>query len=150
MPYADLGKQKQYWKDYAKRNQEKIKSYKRGWYEANREKHAEYMRRRRAKNPERYREYFAAVHRRKAYGLSDERFSELVAQQNGGCAICGHVPTGRGRWDRRLNVDHCHNGEGVRGLLCGPCNRAIGLLGDSADRLEKALVYLRRFEQKED
>lgn len=65
----------------------------------------------------------------------------MVAEQEGRCAVCGREPSGD-RWDRSLHVDHDHETGAIRGLLCGPCNRGIGLLGDSADRIAAALAYL--------
>lgn len=41
-----------------------------------------------------------------------------------------------------LEVDHCHQTNQVRGLLCGPCNRALGLLKDNIGNLERAIAYL--------
>lgn len=75
--------------------------------------------------------------RRNRYGLSNEEFLALVEQQHGSCAIC-HTSFN----ERKMHVDHCHTTGAVRGLLCSQCNRAIGLLGDNAEGLERALLYL--------
>lgn len=77
---------------------------------------------------------------RRAYGLEPSDFSDLLAKQNGVCAICGGQPNGPGK---RLHVDHCHTSKAVRGLLCAKCNTALGLLDDNPDRLEAAAAYLR-------
>ena len=60
---------------------------------------------------------------------------EWLAAQGGRCAICQ-------RDDRALVVDHCHDTNEVRGLLCQPCNAAIGQLGDSADGVMRGVLYL--------
>jgi hypothetical protein len=44
----------------------------------------------------------------------------------------------------RFCVDHCHETKKVRGLLCSPCNRAIGQLGDTVQGVQRALTYLQR------
>jgi hypothetical protein len=44
--------------------------------------------------------------------------------------------------ERVLSVDHCHTTGRVRGLLCSLCNKAIGLLKDSPERLRAAINYL--------
>jgi len=55
------------------------------------------------------------------------------------CAICGVEPT-----HRRLQVDHDHTTDEVRGLLCARCNRMLGQAGDTEELLQKAIEYLRR------
>lgn len=73
------------------------------------------------------------------------KYNELLATQGGVCAICKekdkrvHRVTGK-QWD--LAVDHCHETGEVRGLLCNKCNRGLGLLGDKADTLMRAVAYL--------
>jgi hypothetical protein len=68
--------------------------------------------------------------------LTQDAFDSLVLAQGGCCAICGRKAVGK------FNIDHDHNTGEVRGLLCGPCNRGIGLLGDSVDVLKRAAEYL--------
>ena len=79
--------------------------------------------------------------RRQAYGLSIEGFNALVAAQNGRCAICFEVPTGRG-----FHVDHCHLTGQIRGLLCRGCNLALGNMKDDPVRLKRAADYLNKQE----
>jgi len=75
------------------------------------------------KNPLRDRNTFL----KRRYGITLEKYNELLKKQNGGCAICGAKPK-----TRSLNVDHNHITKQVRGLLCHLCNRALGQL--KADR----------------
>jgi hypothetical protein len=63
-------------------------------------------------------------------------FEALVLAQLGMCRICG---TSEGV---ELHVDHDHRTKKVRGLLCGKCNKAIGLLNDDPDLLMAAKLYL--------
>lgn len=76
---------------------------------------------------------------RRSYGLTEDTYSEMLAAQDGGCAICGRPPS-----TRRLAVDHDHLTGEVRGLLCSRCNTALGLFEDASDRLDAAAHYLRR------
>ncbi len=92
----------------------------------------------REKNPHKKREYSV-----KKYGLTLEAYEFLLKSQNGRCAICLSLPGERVK-NKALCVDHDHKTNKVRGLLCGPCNHALGLLGDTVDRVEKALAYIRR------
>lgn len=78
------------------------------------------------------------------FGISPEEYDRLSADQGGVCAICGKQErwrTGRGK-TAHLAVDHCHATGRVRGLLCRQCNRGLGLLGDTADSIRRALRYL--------
>ncbi len=68
------------------------------------------------------------------YGLSDADYDALLARQRGVCANC--------KRNRRLGVDHCHATGKVRGLLCGNCNRGLGLFHDDPELLRAAAAYL--------
>lgn len=71
------------------------------------------------------------------YGLTKEEYDKLAQQKN--CAICSKL-FGK---DTPL-VDHNHHTGKVRGLLCRPCNSAIGFLHDNPQLCEAAAVYLRK------
>ncbi len=62
----------------------------------------------------------------------------MKLEQEGRCAICGEEP-------RVLEVDHCHTKLFARALLCGRCNRTIGMANDNIDLLEACISYLKRF-----
>ena len=72
------------------------------------------------------------------YGLTPEAYIKMYESQDGKCAICGLEPTTQ----RGLHIDHCHETNIVRGLLCHSCNIAIGNFKDSKDLLIKAINYL--------
>ena len=55
------------------------------------------------------------------------------------CEICGT--------DIDLVIDHCHDSNIFRGVLCRTCNMGIGHLREDADTVEKAFKYLRRFNE---
>lgn len=50
------------------------------------------------------------------------------------CMICGA--------QEKLVVDHNHNTDKVRGLLCNHCNRGLGHFRDNTETLLKAIDYL--------
>ena len=66
------------------------------------------------------------------YGLSWEEYLILYDSQEGSCKIC-KTPLSllSENQTKTANVDHCHSTGKIRGLLCGDCNRGIGLLKDS-------------------
>ena len=71
------------------------------------------------------------------YGISSEERDNLAKSQDWKCAIC-KWPEG----DGRLHVDHDHFTGKVRGLLCGKCNRGIGMFSDNPLILAEAISYL--------
>ena len=99
----------------------------------------------RAVHKERYPGRDQARHRRKwmisKYNMSPDEFLRLLSQQNGLCAICKKKPPskdGPNAW----NVDHDHSTGHVRGVLCGNCNRGIGLFKDNPYTCKSAAEYL--------
>ena len=81
-----------------------------------------------------------AYHLKNAYGITPEKYDEMLAAQGGVCAICKSEDT-KHKSDK-FNIDHNHTTGEVRGLLCGSCNTALGLFGDSVDTLMSAAAYL--------
>ena len=73
------------------------------------------------------------------YGIRERDFSAILKSQGGGCAICGE-PEG----DSHHHVDHDHAKEymDIRGILCGPCNRGIGMFKDSPEFMQEGSRYL--------
>ena len=45
---------------------------------------------------------------------------------------------------RALSIDHDHNTNTVRGLLCNKCNQGLGFFDDSIDLLQGAMLYLKQ------
>jgi hypothetical protein len=74
-----------------------------------------------------------------------EWYEATLESQGSACAICGSVsPKGNQKTLMSFCVDHDHETGKVRGLLCHPCNTAIGSLGDSTERLRLAITYLEK------
>lgn len=69
--------------------------------------------------------------RAKKYGIT---VAQLVALGDD-CLICGSPGT---------CVDHDHETGAVRGLLCRPCNQALGFMRDDPARLRAAASYLEK------
>jgi len=84
------------------------------------------------------------------YGLTAERYAEILRSQNEACAVCRRADPGPMGW----TIDHDHAccpsrgracGSCIRGILCGQCNTALGMVRDDEDRLLAMVEYLRRF-----
>jgi hypothetical protein len=81
--------------------------------------------------------------RLRAYDLTLTEFDAMVEKQGNLCAI-RHKPermTANGV-TLRLAVDHCHETNKVRGLLCARCNMMLGYAKDSVVLLATAIAYL--------
>jgi hypothetical protein len=75
------------------------------------------------------------------YGITLEQYEDMRCAQNYKCAICGLDEVDNK--NKKLFVDHCHDTQTVRGLLCHWCNAALGSFKDNTDVLEKAITYLK-------
>ena len=84
-----------------------------------------------------YRTKALARNRKHLYGISEDRYTELWAQQGGVCAICLKEDE-----KKALGVDHDHETGAIRGLLCSQCNGAIGMLQERSDLMQRATEYL--------
>jgi hypothetical protein len=86
---------------------------------------------------------------KKWYGITIEDYADLLEKQNGLCAICGENrnPVHKNGTEWSLCVDHNHDTGKVRGLLCGKCNTAIGMMDDRLDLVLKAADYLMQQER---
>ena len=72
-------------------------------------------------------------------GITKEQYQLVFETQKGLCAICNQPP----KDNQALAMDHNHQTNEFRGLLCKECNRSLGLFGDSIDILTNAVTYLK-------
>lgn len=87
---------------------------------------------------------------RRNYGITLEEYLEKFKNQNGACAICHKEETtvnGHSKAIKRLSVDHCHNSEKVRELLCNRCNTSLGLAEDNIELLQEMINYLNKHKE---
>jgi len=68
-------------------------------------------------------------------GLNRAQAAKLI-EEAGRCAICYKTTD--------LCVDHCHETDVIRGILCGNCNRGLGLFFDNPTKLASAIKYLQK------
>ena len=103
-------------------------------------------RKQRATERERFKKY-NLTRQLKKYGITSEEFELLCRQCGGKCPIC-HCelvfdgPKGN---PRKAAIDHDHDTNEVRGILCVRCNLGIGQLGDDPAAVQRAADYLKSF-----
>lgn len=123
-------------REWRKANRERLRSYMQQWRAA----HADELKAYARANSPKYASRRAVATRRYQlkyhYGLSTDEYRDMLVGQAGRCLICGLVP------ERTMTVDHDHATGKVRGLLCNPCNRLLGIARDSTERLAAAIRYL--------
>lgn len=125
---------------YRERNKEKIKQKGLAYREKNKERlkseKAEYFQNNKQKMSDKWNRDVLKYR----YGLTPQQYDKILASQNGVCAICGKFRLAKNQ--KRMGVDHCHDTEKVRGILCNWCNDAIGKL-NNIETIEKAIAYLK-------
>ena len=80
------------------------------------------------------------------YGITLEEYNQMLIMQNNCCAICKQQFDNNTRATTPC-VDHSHSSGNIRALLCGHCNKAIGLLREDTTIFESAIKYLQLFEE---
>ena len=113
---------KSYYKDHIK-NKKRINESTKKWYKNHPEKH----------------ESLQLDDKLRRYGLTRAEYDNLLLKQNFECAICHKS---QHDMSQSLSIDHDHKTGRVRGLLCSPCNFAIGHLRDSVELALNAAKYL--------
>lgn len=134
MPFKNIEKRKAYEQARYQANKEREKARTNEWFRANKVKVAIRERKRLCKK----------------YGITQEQYEQILAEQGGVCAICRKPPS-----DKSLAIDHKHiegfdllppkeKAKLIRGLLHSNCNVLLGLVGDNPEQLEAAAAYLRK------
>ncbi len=85
---------------------------------------------------------------RKKYKLSADKYNIMLKEQNYQCDCCKifFKKNSVNSYKKiKICIDHDHKSGKIRGLLCGKCNSAIGLFGDSINNLQNAINYLKRY-----
>lgn len=77
----------------------------------------------------------------KKYGMTPTLYDEMFLSQGNSCGACSTTqPTHK----HRFGIDHNHDTGEVRGILCGKCNSALGLLDDSVEKVKGLLMYIQK------
>jgi hypothetical protein len=146
----------EYDKNYYKNNKEKARETQKAYYHKNKEKIKEQRKIQRNKPENKavakqyaisyrikkrealknYKKdwYRSSELRFKRYGITKENYQKMVIEQKNKCLICEE--------EKPLVIDHCHNSNKVRGLLCHSCNKGLGCFYDNIKSLKKAIQYV--------
>ena len=84
-------------------------------------------------------------HLKYKYGVTEEEFLNTWENQKGKCAICEiDLPNLLVYENRRRGyaIDHNHETNKFRGILCINCNTLLGMSRDNLDILNNAIKYL--------
>ena len=81
-------------------------------------------------------------HLYKTYNITPEDFDNMLKKQGGTCAnkACNYGLDD----DHKLFVDHCHETDTVRGLLCLWCNSAEGFLKGNPEVAQGLINYMKK------
>lgn len=112
---------------------------------------AAYLLKNKEKHSKEYKEWYAGKGREYdrnrglifRYGIDIETYNKILKNQDFKCAICKVATPDDDNY--HFQVDHCHKTNEIRGLLCGSCNKMLGLSKDSASSLRAGALYLERF-----
>ena len=110
------------------------------WYNNNKDKKTEYVKLRRKNYPHIQRN----IDYKNKYNITINEYDDMLQKQNRACAIC---KISQSELNYRLMVDHSHDTNKIRGLLCRNCNLAIGYFKDNIKNIENSIHYLENFKK---
>lgn len=92
------------------------------------------------KNPNEWDRYRRKSFLKRKYNITIEEYNKIIEKQNNVCAICfGNLNDSRGF---RPHIDHDHETGKIRGVLCGNCNKGLGMFKDNKEIILNAYNYL--------
>ena len=98
-------------------------------------------------NPEAVRRHERGKVLKSRYGITQREYDVILRAQDFVCAVCGkpeRTIQRKGSPIQFLAVDHDHETNTIRGLLCQPCNRHLGNMGDNLEGVMRFVRYLER------
>jgi hypothetical protein len=140
---------------YVNNRQEKIDKAQ-VWKKENRGRINEQVREDRRNNPEKYKKWHSDYYAKnrdklsfqeslRARNLKKDFYDKMMEEQENKCKICKQPETRMARDGKtitRLCIDHDHDTNEVRALLCHDCNTMLGKAKDSPELLIEAAYYL--------
>ena len=108
------------------------------WYSKNKHKAFAYSKQWHNANPEKVKISQRKSEIKRKYNLSWDQYLSKLSLQDSKCAICSSSLIGH----RNCCVDHNHDTNQIRDLLCSQCNKLIGFARENSSILQAAIVYL--------
>jgi hypothetical protein len=151
---------KLYQKEYYENNREKILKKVKNYNSKNKEKRKEWVKKYRKEHENVVKEYRKKYYINnkneilintkknsllRKYNKTIEQYNEQVKEQTNLCYICHMEPNGR---YKKLMVDHDHETNETRKLLCHNCNVALGLLKEDPQTISNMLLYVEFYDLK--
>jgi hypothetical protein len=81
------------------------------------------------------------INRLSRFHITPDTYQQLLDAQNNKCAICENELLLE---KNKSVIDHCHDTNEIRGILCLKCNTGLGNFSDKKTVLEKAVRYLKQ------
>ena len=72
--------------------------------------------------------------------ITSDELRLMIIEQDNKCDICNTIM-------KKPCIDHDHSTGLIRGLLCQQCNSMLGMAKDDIQRLENAIIYLKKHYQ---
>lgn len=85
-----------------------------------------------------YRIRYAKNRKLKRYKITEEQYDNELVKLDGRCPLCKLIP------QETFHIDHCHITGLFRGLLCGTCNKALGMFKEDIPTMKRAIEYLEK------
>jgi len=82
---------------------------------------------------------------KRKYGLTLEEYTTMLNNQDNKCSICGNEFSKTG--SKSSFVDHNHETNQVRDILCHFCNTALGLMRENPEYIRNMIKYLNKWEK---
>lgn len=123
---------------------DRIRTYRKNYYQKNKKRLNEYGKAYREIEKDYYKNHRKEAREyrlKKLYGLTPEQFGLLLKRQKESCAICKTKIWGR----QGPHIDHDHISGKVRGILCGFCNTALGLIKENEQTARRMASYIKAY-----
>ncbi|GAA3568558.1 hypothetical protein GCM10022419_056680 [Nonomuraea rosea] len=82
-----------------------------------------------------------ATQRKAMYGLDRNEYDSMLERQANRCLTCRQEFAHDGT-RTTAHVDHDHQTGQVRGILCQQCNKALGLLYENVETMQRMIDYV--------